>query len=67
MALCTWRPPRQMDDGAAPVSMPSVPTYFRMMYNEFLDNAMQTIKSRMDQSALKFYCAVEDAVLSTAN
>jgi hypothetical protein len=28
---------------------------------------MQIIKFRMDQSALKFYCTVEDAVPSTAN
>jgi hypothetical protein len=68
MALCTRRPPTRTDDGAAPVSKPSVPTYFRMLlYNEFLDNAMQTIKSRMDRSALKFYCTVEDAVLPTSS
>jgi hypothetical protein len=34
-----------------------------MLYNEFLGNAMQTIKSMMDQSAPKFYCTVKDAVL----
>ena len=47
--------------------MPSVPAYFRMLFNEFLDNVMQIIRFRMDQPAVEFYCTAEDAILSAAN
>jgi hypothetical protein len=41
--------------------------YFRMLFNEFPDNARQTIRSITEQPSLKFYCTAEDVILSAAN
>jgi hypothetical protein len=60
------RPPRRIDSGA-PSTVMNPEQHFRVIFNEFLDNILGTIKTRFDQPALQLYCKIEGTILSAAN
>jgi len=60
------RPPRRFDTGATSVTL-TPEQHFRVIFNEFLDNILNTIKNRFQQPNLQLYCTIEDTVLCAAN
>jgi hypothetical protein len=60
------RPPRRIDRGAPSTAM-NPEQYFRMIFNELLDNILGTITARFDQPALQLYCKIEETILRAAN
>jgi len=57
------RPPRRIDSGAPSTAM-NPEQYFRIIFNEFLDNILGTITARFDQPALQLYCKIEEIIFA---
>ena len=60
------RPPVRFDSGGAAATM-TPEQHFRRLFNDFLDNTLNTIRDRFQQPALQLYCIVEKTILCAAS